>query len=410
MPGWENQQTGDAGQSLIEAELVMHGFLVGPLQPDPGEDFWVECQGRRAIAEGSFPLRALLQVKSSATVQSATFTDDLPLTHIKRWAAQPLPVFLIGVTTAQPSAFYAKSVDDILAHDLQGQDPTTLTTKTVRVKLPSVADLSALLTDAIHEHHRSMQLVLKDLSETEIEQHYFEVLKKKKPETWERVPIASWTVLWKSPPRPQHFAAMLTELTRRAKADCEKTFPCPAFVIFHVYRSLYDVQYNLAVARVDWVNPGHPKAAAIAERMGAPGGLKVRHDRDTSELRDIFRSQTVSEDAFAAYASSVGTAFDRITDAILTGPGGIQAWNDELRRQFKEADDLWNSGPFAPVQYAALAEALSTYNGVLFGHESVAIYRAPKLTPDVTARLLRDSEVRLRDLRGAWRILLPASL
>lgn len=405
-PAGKNQQTGDVGQSLVQAELATRGFLIGPLQPDPGEDFWVEQDGRRSITEGSFPLRALLQVKAASRVDDAFFTDDLLLKQIVRWASQPLPVFLVGVTTTPPPRFYAKSIDDIVAQELQGRDPTTVEAKTVRVKLPLVADLSAVLGDAIQEHSRSIRLVIEGLSETEIEQGYFEVVEKKKPALCERVPIATWRVLWKSAARPQHFAAMLTELVRRARTDYATSVPRPAFVVFHVYRSLYDLQNNLAIARVDWVDPTHPKAVPIADVLGAVGEFRIRQGRDLAEFREIFRSQTVGEQEFAAYAEKVGTTFDQITDTILGGPRGIAAWNDKLRAQFKEVDTLWNSGPLPPPQHKALDEALTAYYGALSDHEFVAIYRRDKLKPDVVVRLLKQSEAQLRDCRGSWRIFL----
>jgi hypothetical protein len=410
MPGWENQGIGDAGQSLVQAELATRGFLIGPLLPDPGEDFWIEQEGRRAIAEGSFPSRALLQVKATSSVDGATFVDDIPLKQIVRWASQPLPVFIVGVTTTPPSAFYAKSIDDIVTDDLKGRDPTTLTAKTVRVRLPLVADLSTLLAKTVQEHHRSMRLVLDGLSETEIEQHYFEVLEKKNPEGWERVPIAGWRVLWKSEPRPQHFAAMLTELARRAGPEYGKTVPRPAYVIFHVYRSLHDMQLNLAVARVDWVDPTHPKAARIAEFLKAVGGFNVRHDKDVAAFREIFRAKMATAEDFALYAEKVGTAFDQITDAILAGPGVVEAWNASLRQQFNDADTFWNEGPLPPVQQTALNEALTVYYRTLLEHEVVAIYRRDKLAPEVTARLLRQSEAKLRDYRGSWRVFVRPRL
>lgn len=405
MTGWENQQTGDAGQSIVQAELATHGFLIGPLQPDPGEDFWVEHQGRRAISEGSFPLRALLQVKGTAKGEGAVFVDDLPIKQIVRWAAQPLPVFLVGVTTEPPATFYAKPVDAIVAEDLQGRDPTTMTGKTVRVRLPLATDLGALLADAILEHHRSMRMVLDGLSETDIEQHYFEVLERKKPEAWARASIASWKVLWKSAPRPQHFGAMLTELVRRVKTEYEGP-PRPAAVVFHVYRSLYDAQHNLPVARVRWVDRTHPKADWHAAVLGVVGEFKIQHDQGVPETRSFLRERTASAEEFAAYAAKVGIAFDQITDAIFAGPGGVQVWTSDLRKRFKEADDLWNEGPFPPVQHKALHDALTAYFDALFSHEFVAIYRSRELSPDVVARLLKDSEARLRDSRGAWRAVL----
>ncbi len=132
-PGWENQRTGDEAQSLVQTALTTAGFLIGPLQPDPGEDFWVEEGGRRAISEGCFALRALLQVKGTPRPDGAVFIDDIPLKQIVRWASQPLPVFLVGVRTTAPNAFYAKLIDDVVADDLHGKDPTTLESNTVRL-------------------------------------------------------------------------------------------------------------------------------------------------------------------------------------------------------------------------------------------------------------------------------------
>lgn len=389
----------------MQAALTTCGFLIGPLQPDPGEDFWVGESGRRAISEGCFPLRALLQVKGTPRPDGAVFIDDIPLKQIVRWASQPLPVFLVGVRTTSPHAFYAKAIDDVVADDLQGKDPTTLESKTVRVKLPPVADLAALLSEAIEDHHRSMRLVLDGLSETEIEQHYFEILEKKKP-VWGLLPAASWRVLWKSAPRPQHFAAMLTELARRAGAEYATALPCPAYVIFHVYRSLFDEQRNLAIARVDWVYPTHPRTAEIAKKFGAVGGFRVRHDRDIDAYREVFRARTATDNEFAAYAREVGTGLDQVVDAILAGPGGVEVWTDALRAQYQAVDGLWNEGPMAPVRHKALDDALTALYGAVFDHEFVAVYRKDKLTVDVLARLLRDAETRMREFRGSWRVLL----
>jgi hypothetical protein len=404
-PGWQNQQTGDAGQSLVQAALATRGFLIGPLQPDAGEDFWIEESGRRSITEGAFPLRALLQVKSSPQPDEASFIDDIPLKQIVRWAAQPLPVFLVGVRTTPPYAFYAKAIDDVVADDLQGKDATTLDSKTARVKLPLVADLAAFLSNAIEDHHRSMRLVLDGLSETEIEQHYFEILEKKGP-AWGLLPAASWRVLWKSAPRPQHFAAMLTELARRAAAEYTTTLPRPAYVIFHVYRSLSDEQRNLAIARVDWVCPIHPKAAELAEKFGAVGGFRVRHDSDVDAYREIFRAQTATEKEFEAYAREVGTGLDQVVDTILAGPGGTEVWTEALRAQFQAVDTLWNKGPMAPVKHKALDDALTALHGAVFDHEFVVFYRKDKLTAEDVTKLLREAETRMREFRGSWRVLI----
>ena len=120
MSGWMNQETGDKGQAIVAAELTRAGFLVGDLAPDPGEDLWAEVDGRRAAATGDFPLRALFQVKAKAGAVEE-FVLDVEIDHLKRWAAQPLPVFVVGVSVPTNHLFM-KSVDQIISGDLAGRN------------------------------------------------------------------------------------------------------------------------------------------------------------------------------------------------------------------------------------------------------------------------------------------------
>jgi hypothetical protein len=64
---------------------------------------------------------------------------------------------------------------------------------------------------AIEKHYAPSRLALSDLSDAEIASHYFEVLSQRDPTDAISIPTAVWDVLWKSAPRPQHFAAMVTD-------------------------------------------------------------------------------------------------------------------------------------------------------------------------------------------------------
>jgi len=377
----------------------------GGFDPDLGEDLWIEAQGFEAAAQGSFPLRALVQVKSSEKSEAATFPYDLETKHIRRWAAQPQPVFVIGVALGQPPRFYARSVDAILTEDLGGQDAMRVTAQTTRVHLPWVPDLPDYLTREITAHYRASQLILEHVTEETIEHDYFEILDRKAPEAWAKPPIASWKILWKSPRRPQHLAAVLTELARRAQVEYATLTPRPAFVVFHIYRSLLDVQRNLAAVRVDWVDPSHPKAPDIQRILGAPGGFRMRHDKGVDETREFYRSRTATPQEFAAYAQTVGTRFDAIADAVMANPAA-EVWTPPLKDTFREAETLWDDGPFAPTECAQLERVLTAEHDALFEHHYVAIYRRDKLPPATVTRLLDDSAARLRDCRGAWRLFL----
>jgi hypothetical protein len=155
------------------------------------------------------------------------------------------------------------------------------------------------------------------------------------------------------------------------------------------------------------VYPAYQGAADVAKRFGtAVGGFRVRHDRDIDAYREIFRDQTATEDAFAAYAREVGAALDQIVDQVLAGPGGADVWTDALREQFQAVDTLWDKGPLAPVRHRAVADALTALHGAVFEHEFLAIYRKPKLTADVLAKLLHIDETKMREFRGSWRVLL----
>jgi hypothetical protein len=404
--GTDSQKTGHVGQILVQAELAPRGFVSGLLDPDLGEDLWIEVEGFKAAAAGSFPLRALLQVKSSHSTEEPSFPYDLSIKHIRRWMAQPQPVFVVGITTEAPRRFYAKSIDSIITDDLKGQDVAQLTSKSVRVHLPPVDDLSAFLKAELEAFYLSSQLILKGLPENVIDQEYFEVCKRSAPQAWETPPVATWSVLWKSPRRPQYLSAVLTELARRAEAEYSGSVPRPAIVVFHVYRSLSDLQRNLAVARVDWVDPTHPKAADIIGILGAPGGFRMRLDKDVDETREFIRSRTARPDDFLAYAERVGTAFDWVCDKLIDDPSP-EAWNGPLKDMFREAETLWDTGPFAPTEHSELEKVLTAQHAALFDHHYVALYRRDKLPPATVSRLLEESRARMRTCRGAWRLFLP---
>jgi hypothetical protein len=399
--GPDNQQTGDEGEDALKYALAKAGFTSGRFDPDLGEDLWAEADGRRASAEGSFPYRALFQAKGSRNVPGDTFPYDIQTKHVRRWAAQPLPVFVVGVDLAGESRFFAKSIDQILVDDLGGKDPTQLTGTTVRVHLPRVPDLGAHLLPAIEEHYRSSQLMLAGLDQHIIEQDHFEILSRKGPEAFDRVPIAGWRVMWKSPRRPQYLAAMLTELARLAAREYANSRPRPAFVIFHIYRSQFDLQRNLATVRVDWVDPSHPRAADIIRIFGAEGGFRFRIDKDNDELREVLRARTATAHDFTRFACRVGTLLDEITTALLARPV-LDGWDDQLLRRFNEVDELWNKGPDAPVECAQLDEMLKGHYDAMFQNYFVAKYRRQAFPPKMLEQVLRESLDRMSRCRGAW--------
>jgi hypothetical protein len=130
---------------------------------------------------------------------------------------------------------------------------------------------------------------------------------------------------------------MLTELAQQASREYATTRPRPAFVVFHVSRSHFDVHRNLATVRVDWVDPSHPKATDLIGILGAPGGFRLRYERDVTELRETFRARTATAADFLQYGARVGTLLDELTDRLLAQPV-VDGWSDTLVARFKELD------------------------------------------------------------------------
>jgi len=399
--GWERQQTGDAGEKVVESTLTRSGYATGVLDPDLGEDLWIEADGRRASAEGSFPYRALVQVKSSRQADGDTFLHDLELEHIRRWAAQPLPVFVIGVDLAG-ERFFAKLVDDIIAEELGGQDVMQRTGRTIRVRLPVSTSLGVDLRVRMEGFYRSSQLVLANLDQHRIEQDHFEIVKREPSEPWAR--FCGWSVIWKSAQRPQYLAAVLTELARQATHDRAVGPLRPDFFVFHLYRSLFDLQHNIATVRVDWVDPSHPGASKTNRILGAPGGFRWRVEKGIESRREFHRARTINARDYVEYGTEVGTVLDEITELLISRPV-LEGWNAPLVARFKEVDKLWNEGPDAPVECAQLEKMITAHHQAVDGSYHVANHRRDALPQQTVERLLRESIERMRECHRAWRVI-----
>jgi hypothetical protein len=407
MSGWQSQQTGDLGEGVVVAALQRAGFLVGRLTPDPGEDLWAELDGRRSIAEGHFPLRALIQVRATAD-DTAELVLDVDIDQIKRWAAQPLPVFLVGVSTPTEKLF-TKSIDNIVSDDLGGKDPFEMKTKTARVRLHSPEDLGLTLRAAMHQHYASSQLTLEDVPDSEIKNHYFEVLTRRNPESGVSIPTAIWAILWKSPPRPQHFAAMVTELITQGRWQYERSDPRPMLFFFNIFRSLEDRHNNVAAVRIHVVNPDHPNAETLRQQLDMPGGYKVTRERDVAESRQYFESIAMSPEVFRDYAKEVGPQLDALANEVLArARNGVQIWDDGLIGKFNAAKALWNNETVAPAECRMLEAVLEEQFECLLEHGVTWRNTRNQFAPAMRASLLRELEIKLQQCVESWAVVLRA--
>ena len=136
MTGYQNQETGDWGEAIVRSELAREDFSVIKLEPDLGEDFLIELEGRKAVAEGLYPLRALVQVKAHADPSNADIMKvAIPMKAVIRWSAQPWPVFILAVSGREAPSLFMTSLDEVLTDSLQGRDPTLCEQETVTATL-----------------------------------------------------------------------------------------------------------------------------------------------------------------------------------------------------------------------------------------------------------------------------------
>ena len=363
MTGYQNQETGDWGEAAVKNELARENYSVIELKPDLGEDFLVELEGRKAVAEGLYPLRALIQVKAHADPSDTDIMKvAIPMKAIIRWSAQPWPVFILGVRGRQTPSFFLASLDEVLTDTLQGRDPALCEQETVTVGLKLTPILAKSMAFAIKEFVRTLVPDFEALTKEEIEANHFEILKEQPPTFYERAVQAGWSILWKSPRRPQFFSAMFRELIKQAKVKYAFSDK-PVEVNFHIYRSLRDQQHNMAVAHVDWVNNEDHRFANLKVLFPwAPFRVRPGHDNDESRRYIAGRTATASE--FAQCVRKIGSILDGITATILQNeatPGDRSPWSVELAAVLKDADRLWNEMPHAPTELATVDRFIANY-------------------------------------------------
>lgn len=367
MTGWENQETGDWGEAFVKAELAREKYSVIELKPDLGEEFLIEIEGRKAVAEGLYPRRALIQVKTKSICSDSNLMKvPIPLKAIVRWSAQPLPVFVVGVCGRDTPSLFMMSLDEVLTEVLQGRDPTICEQETVTVGLRVAPTLAKTMSLAIEEFTRTLIPDFERLSKEEIDANHFEILKESAPIVYEKVVLVGWSVLWKSPRRPQFFSAMFRELTKRAKAKYAY-IKKPVNFIFHVYRSLRDHQHNMAIAHVDWVDIEQRGLVAVKEVFEwAPFRVRPGHDNDESRM--FIAGKTATAQEFALCVQGIGRLLDAMTATILqnaTKADGRAPWSKELAIALEEADRIWNEMPRAPTELALVEKFISNYLNAL---------------------------------------------
>jgi hypothetical protein len=309
--GWENQETGDWGEALVLAELVKNGYTVIKLDPDPGEDFLVELDGREAVAKGLYPRRALIQVRAhSKSSNTDIFRESLSLKAIVRWSSQPLPVYIVSVCGKDEPLFFEISLQDLLTDALHGRDPVDIDQETVTVALRKSPALAKDLSISIEAFTRLLVPDFEGLTAEEIDANHFEVVRERSPTVYQKAIHVGLSVLWKSPRRPQYMSAMLRELVKRLQLKHVGT-DRPVFATFHVYRSLKDMHHNMAVVHIDWIDRDHPEFMNVSDTFEwAPFRVRAGHDSD--ESRKYLATRTASVEEYVMCIEMIGSLLDDI--------------------------------------------------------------------------------------------------
>ena len=410
MTGYQNQETGDWGEAIVRSELAREDFSVIKLEPDLGEDFLIELEGRKAVAEGLYPLRALVQVKAHADPSNADIMKvAIPMKAVIRWSAQPWPVFILAVSGREAPSLFMTSLDEVLTDSLQGRDPTLCEQETVTATLKLTPTLAKSMALAIKEFTRTLVPDFGALTKEEIEANHFETLKEQPPTFYQRAVQVGWSILWKSPRRPQFFSAMFRELIKRAKVKYSHSNK-PVEVNFHIYRSLRDQQHNMAVAHVDWVNDEDHRSSNLHELFPwAPSRVRQGHDND--ETRRYIAGKTATAHEFVSCVQKIGTVLDGATATILqneTTASTCRPWNAELVNILKETDRIWNEMPQAPIELAIVDKFISNYLNALDNNRWMRDPSA-NITQSQCERWYPDNILALAGYYRAWPLLLKTT-
>lgn len=411
LSGPAKQQTGIRAEHYVQMLLSDGGITSGEVSPDHGEDFLIEVDGAHRASTGAPPLTALVQVKGHATNGPEGFAKERSIKrkHLLRWSAQPLPVFLVAVYLGQSDKrIYVESIDSFLAERFGAYDISTLDQKEFTVPLQETGALADFLRDKITEHHRTAGPQLEHLSPSELQDNHIEIIDRSTgiySPTWH---CFNWKVIWKSPRRPVFFAAALRWLMNKARSEHAGERK-PVQGCFHIYRSLSAVQANTAVARVDFVDTKHPLAAKLLAKQQLDP-VRIRAGSESEAIRTLLASRTATPKDYAKFARELGAALDRVTISLLQASDvkeAEQSWTPDLRRQYRQLDEKYRSGPHAPLELEFISNHLRDYLFALHGHFrfAVEIRDIPWIR---TQRRVRDAREELHGFYKAWRPLLAS--
>lgn len=339
--GSRSQLTGERAEAKVRNVLLDAELFCSKYEHDRGEDLLVELEGYIGQDDiGSGPRIGLLQIKGHEAEMTPAPNNGivkrrLDLNHLRRWAAIPLPVFVVAVElVGNEPHFFARAVDKLVG-DVAPAGLAELEQQQITISLPRVDDLPSLLKGEIAEFYSLHALQLNSLSENVIARNHYEVISVTKPfvPPQAKVWLKNIRILWKGPWRPAHFWVTLNHIADQLQEN-EGGRRTPLNATIHVYRSLKDDRDNNAIAHVSWLEDNHAAAEPLKERLNWPKAENWTRFQfhGQAAIEELPESFAVEEDdeSFISKAEKIWAELDLIYSHITS------ALTDDLRLPDKE--------------------------------------------------------------------------
>ncbi|WP_323816473.1 hypothetical protein [Cellvibrio sp. NN19] len=326
--GKQSQLTGERAETKVRDVLLDAKIFCSKYEHDRGEDMLVELEGYIDQADvASEPKIGLLQIKGHDVDTTLANSDgiakrQLKLNHLRRWAAIPLPVFVVAVELlGNEPQFFARSVDSII-EEVAPAGLEALEQQKITILLPRAVDLPSFLKTEIAGFYSLHAFKLTGLSENVIARNHYEIISSTTPFVLPqaKVWLKNIRVLWKGPWRPAHFWATLNHIADQLQ-EKEGARGTPLRATIHVYRSLKDNRDNNAIVHASWLEENHANTASLKELMNWP---KVAHwtrfrfhgESSLEELPESFVKEE-SDDSFILNAEKIWIELDSIFLEII---------------------------------------------------------------------------------------------
>ena len=381
--GKHSQLTGERAETKVRDVLLDADLFCSKYEHDRGEDLLVELEGYIGQADvGSGPRIGLLQIKgheadAGPVLEGSVAKRRLDLNHLRRWAATPLPVFVVAVElVGSAPLFFASSVDNLIG-EVAPEGLAALEQQKITVSLPQIHDLPCFLRTEIAEFYSLHAFQLSGFSDNVIARNHYEIISTTTPfvppqaKVWQK----NIRVLWKGPWRPAHFWATFNHIADHLQ-EKEGGHRVPLLATVHVYRSLKDDRDNNAIAHASWLEDMHPATDHLRELINWPKAAHWArfqfHAR--TALEELPESITIEEDddSFVTKAERIWKELDSICLEVMNSLTTDLRLSDKklkrLEKSLHELDDrvIAKLGRPSP-QLSVLDRMIHQYSFVLSG-------------------------------------------